>query len=284
MYRILVNLDRRWIFLAMLLAISSPILFGLTFPESPSPATMVVFNTIEAMPAGSKVLLSFDFDPPSSAELGPMAAAFTRHCCEKKLKLYFMTLWDRGPPIVEPSLNIIKNEYPEMKYGVDYVYFGYKAGYQVAIRNAMSNLENDFQTDHYGTAIPQIPMMKGIESLRDMDQFLCTGSGWPGPMEWVQFAAAPHGVKMIIGSPGVQAPSILPYIPQQVRGMLGSVKHAAEYEQALINAYPKIGDKTGAKEALRRMGPQFAAHLLMIVLIVLGNYVYFVQRRQEVRG
>lgn len=277
--RFLFNLDRRWIFLAMFLAVAVPLLCGLTFPERVTPPTKIVFDAIEAMPEGSKVLISFDFDPASSGEMAPMAAAFTRHCCEKKLKLYLMTLWYYGPPIMEPSLHIIKNEYPHMKYGEDYVHLGFKAGLQVAIRNAMSDLKNDFHVDHFGTPITQIPMLRGIDSLRDMDLFICPGSGFPGPQEWVQFAAAPHRVKMLIGSPGVQTPSILPYVPQQVIGMIGSVKQAAEYEQALIVKHPALASRPGAKEALRRMGPQFVAHLLMIALIVLGNYVYFRQKK-----
>lgn len=281
--RLLLRLDRRWIFLAMFLAVAVPLLCGLTFPEKVTPATKVVFDTIEAMPEGSKVVISFDFDPASAGEMAPMAAAFVRHCCEKKLKLYLMTLWYYGPPIMEPSLSIIKNEYPHMKYGIDYVHLGYKAGYQVAIRNAMSDLKNDFHVDHYGTAISQIPMMQGIDSLRDMDLFICPGSGFPGPQEWVQFAAAPYHVKMLIGSPGVQTPTILPYVPQQVIGMIGSVKQAAEYEQALIVKQPALKNRPSATEALRRMGPQFVAHLLMIGLIVLGNVAYLSQRSAGVQ-
>ena len=87
MYEALKNLDRRWIFLLMLLAVALPILFQAQFPEKPTGLARAVFDEIEALPAGAKVLLSFDFDPASEGELGPMATAFVRDCDEKQLKI-----------------------------------------------------------------------------------------------------------------------------------------------------------------------------------------------------
>jgi hypothetical protein len=60
--------------------------------------------------------------------------------------------------------------------------------------------------------------------------------------------------------------------------MLGAIKGAAEYE-ALVNA--KYGGEEKYLEANRRMGPQLVAHLLMIALILAGNWVYFMSRRQN---
>jgi hypothetical protein len=37
-------------------------------------------------------------------------------------------------------------------------------------------------------------------------------------------------------------------------------------------------------EGIRRMGPQLVAHVLMILLIIAGNVIYFVGRRREARS
>ena len=101
MYDFLKNLDRRWIFLLMFLSVSIPIIIigitGQSFPEKPTALSITTFETIENLKEGDKVLLSFDFDPASEGELGPMATAFTYHCAAKKLKLYFIALWPVGP-------------------------------------------------------------------------------------------------------------------------------------------------------------------------------------------
>ena len=67
------NLDRRWIFLAMGLAVGVPILLKLRFPEVPGPLAIATFNAIEAVPEGSRVLIAFDYDPASEGELQPVA-------------------------------------------------------------------------------------------------------------------------------------------------------------------------------------------------------------------
>lgn len=274
------QLDRRWIFLAMLLAVAIPLLCQLTFPEFPSDKTRDVFNLIDRLPEGSHVLLSFDYEPSSEAELSPMAAGFVRQCCEKHLKLYFMTLWERGAPILKTNVDIIEAEYPEMKYGVDYVNLGFKPGNEGVIKNAVSSLAADFLTDHHGTSLARIPLTRNIENLQDMQLIVTVGSGSPGPKEWIQFASAPYGIPTVAGATGVEAPHLYPYLPNQLQGLLAAIKSAAEYEQMLIDHYPKLAEVPRAREGLRRMGPQLAAHILMVGLILLGNILYFRQRRR----
>ena len=63
MLHALQNLDRRWIFLSMLLAVSIPILARLVFPEVVSKQAKLVFDAIDDLPDGSNILLSYDFDP-----------------------------------------------------------------------------------------------------------------------------------------------------------------------------------------------------------------------------
>ena len=73
------NLDKRWIFLLMLLSVAIPILLQTQFPETPSGLAEAVFEEIESLQEGDIILLAFDFDPASEGELGPIATAFVRH-------------------------------------------------------------------------------------------------------------------------------------------------------------------------------------------------------------
>ena len=95
--------------------------------------------------------------------------------------------------------------------------------------------------------------------------------------EWVQYASSPLGIELVVGSTAVQAPQAYPYYPSQMLGLLAAIKGAAEYEAALGNKYPKYRDPK-YNEGIRRMAPQFWAHLLIIGLIVLGNGIYFAER------
>ena len=93
----LLHLDRRWIFLAMAVAVMTPIMYRAEFPEKATPLVEAVFNKIEELPEGSKILMAFDYDPGSEAELQPMATAWTWHAAKKGHKLYFMCLWPAAP-------------------------------------------------------------------------------------------------------------------------------------------------------------------------------------------
>lgn len=284
MFEILKNLDRRWIFLMMALAVVIPILLGLTFPETATPMTQDVFDAIESLPPGSRVLMAWDYDPSSEGELGPMAMAFARHCSEKKLKLYFITLLPVGPQMIEKTIeNVILSDFPEMKYGIDYVNLGYKSGYEGVIKVIVTNLRGLYTTDARGTNIDQIPMCKDVSSIQDMDLIVNVSGAYPGTKEWVQYAVTPYSdkIRMVAGVTGVQAPLFYPYVPKQLIGMLGAIKGAAEYETIVNDAYGNGTVDPKYFEATRRMGPQLVAHLLMIGLILAGNWVYFVQRHRD---
>ena len=280
MYRILKNLDRRWIFLAMFLAVAIPVLARLVFPEVVSKQAKMVFDAIDELPNGSNILLSYDFDPASQGELLPMAQAFTRHCSIKGHKQYYMALWPLGSPMVDLSIDTIEEEYPDMVYGEDYMKFSYKAGGEAVIRMIMQDLRGMFPLDSQGTQLDDIPMTKNIKNIQDMDLIINVSAGDPGTKQWVQFAATPFGITIVSGCTGVQAPQMYPYIPEQLAGVLGAIKAAAEYEAAIDEVYPSIAANKKAQEAKRRMGPQLVAHSMMILFILVGNWIFFVARKR----
>ena len=55
------NQDRRWIFLAVGIAVLAPLFFKVGFPIEPSPHVELYYNTIEALPDGSTIYLATDF-------------------------------------------------------------------------------------------------------------------------------------------------------------------------------------------------------------------------------
>jgi len=296
MFDTLKNIDRRWIFLMMFFSVAVPIyVIGKTkrtIPEIPSPLARAVFNEVDDLPDGSKILLSFDFDPASEGELGPMATAFVRHCCEKKHKMYFMALWPVGPQMIDDTIaKVIKGDdrFKSLEYGKDFVNLGFKSGNEGVIKVIVTDLRQLYTTDAKGTSLDNIEMMQGIRSVQDFNLVINVSAGYAGTKEWVQYAvsAFPDKIRLIAGCTGVQAPLLYPYIPQQLPGLLGAIKGAAEYEALVMDAYGKkdaagkIIESGKYLEAQRRMGPQLVAHILMILLIILGNVIFFIERKRE---
>lgn len=276
------HLDRRWIFLAMLFAVALPILAQKTFPEQTTAQVQSVFNKIEELREGSLVLIAFDYDPATSGELGPMATAFVRHCCLKRHRMVFMTIYDTGLPVIQPVIRqVIEDEFADanFKYGEDYVNLGYSPGHEVVVAVIANNLRQSIATDFAGTSLDDLPLTRNVSNLKDVDLILDLSAGYPGFKEWVQYAASPLRIPFAAGTTAVGAPQAYPYIPDQMMGLLAAVKGAAEYETALGNKYPRFRDPK-MNQAIRRMAPQFWGHLLVIGLIVLGNAIQLLERRR----
>jgi hypothetical protein len=283
MLDVLRNLDRRWIFLAMLLAVALPILAQKTFPEQPTLHVQNVFDKVEGLPEGSTVLIAFDYDPATEGELGPMAVALVRHCCLKRHKMLFLTLFETGVPVIDKTVQqVIANEFAGrgLTYGEDYVNLGFSPGREAVIATSVLNLRQSISSDHEGTSLDDLPLTRNITNLQDLDLILDLSAGYPGFKEWVQYAASPYRIPMAAGTTAVGAPQAYPYLPDQMLGLLAAVKGAAEYEAALAAKYPQY-DEARWNEGIRRMAPQFWGHLLVIFLIVLGNGIYIAERWRE---
>jgi hypothetical protein len=111
--------------------------------------------------------------------------------------------------------------------------------------------------------------------MREADNFDNTrllvniSAGYPGTKEWVQQAQGRYHIQLVSGSTAVQAPEIYPYLQSgQVKGLLGGMAGAAEYEKATQTLGP----------ATKGMDAQSSAHLFIMFLILLGNAIYFARR------
>ncbi len=286
MLNFLRNLDRRWIFLLMGVAVALPILLRFLPPNEYTLMDKKVFDAIESLPDGSRVLVSFDFDPGSQGELLPMAMAFTRHCGFKKHKIYFMCLWPLGEPFIEDAMEILNSEFEGLEYGENYMSFGYKPGGEAVIKNIIVDWKQLFITDSRKQSLEDIPMTANIKSAKSMDLLVNVCAGDPGAKQWVQYGATPAGLPLVAGCTGVQAPLLYPYIPDPMAGLLAAIKGAAGYEQILLEKYPSLAEPEmidsmfSTTAAFQRMGPQFVAHLLMLLLIVVGNFIFFLDRKR----
>jgi hypothetical protein len=273
------EVERRYIFLFMGLAVSVPILFNISFTEKATIIVKGVYDKIENLPPGSKILISYDFDPAMAVEVNPMTDAFVRHAMVKGHRIYFMTLWATGQPIVATAIDsIIKGEYPEKKNGVDYINLGYKAGGTGVLNVIITDIRKMYLADVNGVDLDSVPIMKGIKSLRDMDLILAVGGGLPGVKEWILFAGDPGHIPIAGGAAAVSTPLLYPYYPRQLLGLLGGIKGAAEYESELKRNYPRFNDTS--QPGIKMMGPQTMAHMVILAFIIIGNISYFAMKRK----
>lgn len=265
----------------MMLTVAIPILVQKTFPEGPTQTVRDAFDLIERLPPGATVVVPMDYDPASEAELTPMALAFTRHLCLRDQKIIFVTLWPNAGPLIDKVITqVIRGEFGETyQYGRNYANLGFKSGNEMVINVIATNLRGQYKTDKQNNSLDDLPITKAIRNLKDVQLIASVSAGTPGAKEWVQYAGTRLKVPVIAGATGVQSTQLYAYYPQQLKGLLPAIKGAAEYEALLGAKYPQYNDPSKT-EGIRKMPPQLWGHLLMILLIILGNVIYFVDRKR----
>jgi hypothetical protein len=276
------EVDRRVIFAFILISVALPLILTITFEMTPTPVVKSLYDRIDSLPPGSRILLSFDFDPPMAPEVQPMADVITRHVLAKRHKTVFMTLWATGQSQFNITLQeVIRADFADLVEGIDWVNLGYKAGNEGVLNVIRTDFKKMFPTDVNTIPWDSIPILDGIRSCSDFDLVISVGGGKPGVKEWVLFVGDPTGVPTAGGVAAVVAPMLYPYYPSQMCGILGGIKGAAEYENHFKDNYPQFANmKT---PALIMMGPQTVAHVVILAFIVVGNVLFFVSRRKEVR-
>ncbi len=267
------HLDRRWIYLLVALSVLFPLLFPLRIPLQTSASTQAYYDQIEKLPEGSLVLMSTDFDPGSKAELYPMTEATLRHIFQKNLKVVIFSLWPAGPPLTELALQRANADRGNDKIqGVDFVNLGFKDGREAVIVELGRSFKEAFPLAYNGTPVGQIPIMEKVENYASFPLFVNISVGYPGTKEYVQYAQSRFSITMISGAGAVSVPEFSAYLQSgQLKGMLSGIAGCGEYEQ-LLN-HPGL--------ALTFMDAQSAGHVLIVVMILIGNIVYFMTRKRK---
>ena len=264
------SIDRRLIYLLLALAVLIPIVLKLVLPITISPPVTSAYAAIEGLQEGSVVMISIDYDASSAPEIQPMLLSVLRHCFAKKHKVVLMGQWPLGLPFGELGINAVAPE-TGARYGTDYVNLGYRPGYRAVMVGLGREFRDFFATDYRNTPVDSLPLMRGIHNYNNIDLLVGLEAGQAGD-EWIQFAGARYGLKIVIGATGVVAPDMFHYLQaKQIKGLIGGLQGAAEYETLV--------KRTGTATA--GMVPQSWAHLLLLAFIVLGNLGYFVMRRRK---
>lgn len=268
LFESLTKIDRRWIFLFVALAVSLPLFFPIGIKFSVSHPVRGFYEAIEAVPNGSKVLMSCDYDPASQPELLPMTISALEQMFRKDLKVVIICLWAAGPPMAEEALSVVAPKYKKER-GVDYVNLGFKEGREVVMVAMGTSIPNTFPNDYTGKLVSQIPIMQGVTNFRDVTMLVNISAGYPGTKEWVQQVQARYQLTLVSGCTAVSAPEYYPYYQaKQLAGLLGGMKGAAEYEQLV--GVKGIGT--------RGMDAQSVSHLTVLFFIIIGNLAFFALR------
>ncbi len=267
----MLKIDRRIIFLVIGLCTLVPLLYPVGLPIKVSPEVRGVYDYIENLPPGSVFLLSMDFDPASKPELYPQSIAILRHAFRKNLRVIVMTLWVTGIGLADQVVSQVAQETGKVN-GRDYVFLGWSPGAGSVIINMGQDLYTTFPFDYYGKPTKGLPVLEGVQNLRDVNYAVSLAAGNPGVEAWYVFGKDKYKFELGGGCTGVIAPGLYPLLRSgQINGLIGGLRGAAEYESL-------IGQKG---RAIAGMDAQSATHFAIIILVVLCNIFYVALRRKQ---
>lgn len=273
MWERLANIDRRVIYVLMILIIALSLIKPVGLAIIPSPETQKVYDFIESLAPGSIVYLGFDFSAGGIPELMPAAQSLVRQGFRKDLRFVCAGMWVMAGDMADTAFSIVPEEFPDKQYGVDWVNIGYKPGGEVLLQKMLSSIyEAAVGVDHYGNDLNTLPLMKEVQTLKDVDALFIFVTGTPGERQYIAHVTSPHNKPLIVSTLAVSVPELMPLVQSgQVHAAVLGMKGAAEYE--LLVGHP--GSATAGMDA------QSFSHALIIVFIILGNVGYLLTQKKE---
>jgi hypothetical protein len=271
-YDRLMNLDRRWVYLLVGIAVIIPVLSPFRVPVYVTTEVKAIYDFVESLKPGEILFLGIDYDPNVMAELHPMAKAIMRQCFSKDVKLVICALSQNGPGMAEQLISETAKEFNK-KSGVDYCYLGYKPYPGITILAMGQNFRIPFPADYYGVPLDSLPMMRDVRNYDNIKAVIDICAGNIADM-WIINANGRYNVKLALGITGVMAANYYPYLQSgQIFGLMGGLKGASEYE-----TLSRKGDR-----ATKMMSIQTTAHIIIILFIVIGNVGYFMSRKKKIQ-
>ena len=263
------SLDRRALHVLLFLSVALPLLFPLGLTGGVSKSTQQFHTLIESLQPGDVILVSFDCEAASWAEIGPIARVVLDHALKRDLKIVGTSFLSEGTALGYRLLSELATAHGKT-YGEDWAYLGFRPQYVAAMLGLGESITQEYPKDYLDQPTASLPMFAGVQSYRQIKLVISIADD-SMPQYWIEYARGRHGVPIATGLSAVMLTSFTPYLDSgQLSGMLSGLKGAAEYEQLL--GTPGTGT--------RGMDAQSSAHLAIVLLVVLGNIIYFRGRRK----
>jgi hypothetical protein len=275
--KFVLELDRRVIYSIVALLVALPLIKPLKLPVNITPEVRSFFAAVDALPAGSNVVIAGDYGPSSKPELQPMVEALVAHCFKKDLRVHLLTLWPDGPALLQTAIEKEAKRYGK-KSGTDYCFLGYKAGTLAVILGMNSSVPGTFATDFYGKPTAGMPIYSEKNALKDFDFIIDVAAGQTVET-WIAYGSEPNGKPIAISVTAVSAAQYYPfYQGRQIVGLAPGMKGTAEYEVLYREAHEP---SWLPGEATKGMDAQSAVHVFIVFSIILANIAFWARNKRE---
>jgi hypothetical protein len=284
--RLVANLVWALVFILLILAIAVSLLavlnrvgdllggpqFGEFFgsPRVIDPAPVNTFRAqLTKLPADAVVVVSFDYDPATEAEMGPLAQIIVKDLLDHQAKVVGVSLRPQGAGMAQAMFEQFADEYP---YGQRTVNLGYLPGQTTGVRS-LAFLSSAPWFQGGAETLQGSSAWQNVGGLGDVALVVVLADS-PLPVRWwvEQLGPGTRSNRPMVAAVSKAAdPSVRPYYNQsdpksgQLLGLLSGISDAAAYEHWL--------DQPG--RAVQSLAAQSVAHLGVVILSLGGTVVGF---------
>lgn len=272
--QILGNIDRRIIYAMLVVAIIGPLMRPIGLPIAIEPMTRQAYEAVNALKPGDVLCLAMDFSVGYKDDLMAGVIAMVQHALDRGARVIMPAVIQDGPMLADEVITVF--EARGYRRGEHLVNLGFRPGGETAVAAMARDMRGTYAQDHYGTPIDSLSAMNGVKTAADFDLVIAVAVNiTPGAIDWIKQVQGPFGTKIIFHSGTMLVPQFTPYLQSgQLVGMLKGISGSAQYE-SLIN---RPGPATASMEG------QSMSHLLVIVLVLLGNLAYLLGVRPAKAG
>ncbi|HEY9069855.1 MAG TPA: hypothetical protein VIV61_06325 [Candidatus Ozemobacteraceae bacterium] len=281
------HLDRRWIFLLLALTVALPMIRPIGLRVVPGEAATRFYTAIDTLPAGSRFMISFDYEPGSAPELQPTGVAVLVHGFRRGLKPVLVGNWALGGELADQALRLARGVLRrsadphdrEIEAGLvdgkDFVNLGFKPGGVIHLKNMAKDIFQPYPVDRAGRRAPGLEIFRNADgrgfSMADIGLIVSLTGGNHGIDDYV-YTAGEHHRPLAAACTSIAIPRLQTYLQTgQMLGMAGGMPGAAEYERL-------VGIRGSATAGI---DSQSMAHLLILSFILLGNLSWQAGRRLD---
>lgn len=281
------TLDRRIIYLLVLLSLAVPLVKNYSLPAAKMDAAQKLFDVIDTLSPGPSdvALVAMDFGPSILAENGPQTEVIIEHLMRRRIPVALFSVYPQAAPfLVTIPEKVAKNleiEIPDQswEYGTDWVNLGYRPGGALTVQAVpkSENLVELFGKDARGNSLKDLPAFQGVKTLKNI-VFLAEITGLVGVFDtYIQFFQNKEYRPLFgHGCTSITIPEAFIYLDSgQIKGLLEGFAGAAWYSTLLKRKYPNRATDESLMIVNTGIG---VAQLVIVFLIILGNIASFFSR------
>jgi len=311
--RKLATLDRRIVYLGILVVLSFPFVVTYSLPIHPETYTHRFYDEIERIandPAEREkvILVLHNWGPGTSGENRPQFDVIMRHLLRPRwdeqkqewYKLKFIFLCSVVDPVFHDTAMLafdkakateigrarrLGQPVPTWVYGEDYLDFGFKNApvFAPLARSIVVTPRDFYGVDYVNkrdlTDDNSYPLLQRYRSIDDVSAVLVISAGDESRDIAGLVKSDYPDLRVGPATMGIVATELYPYVKSdQLFGLINSARGASEYRSLLDADDPGLRTTTPTDNAMS------AGKTLLLVLVVLGNVAFLITRRAEQSG